>query len=235
MTAKLSRSKTPYTEAELRGQDLRESGFRGFGLTAILAARRAHNLALEHHAANSLTIDIPKLEENTMSNHSLNVRKALLALMQDYTTIKVTFIDPLSYKEDRSEDKAYIYLAPLGLGIQRGDLVLVPVARSSNMEEIRSFAVTQVLTVDDEPDLNLDLAQSYQWVIQKLDFATYNSRIQLEKDLAEDLARLERNNLRRNMLHGLTEQMGVEALGLIRHRLGIAEPETPPVVEVKGD
>ncbi len=234
MTAKLNRSKTPYTEAELRGQDLRDAGFCGVGIGTILGARKAHNLALEHRATNPLTLNIgtPKTEANTMANQSLNVRKALLALMQDYTTVKVTFIDPTSYKEDRSEDKAYTYLAPLGMGIQRGDLVLVPAPHTSNMEESRSFAVTQVLTVDDEPDLNLDLAHSYKWVIQKLDFSTYNGRIQLEKDLAEDLARLERSNLRKNMLHGLTEQMGPDALALIGERLGVT---VPTLVEVKGD
>ena len=233
MTAKLNRSKTPYTEAELRGQDLRDSGFRGFGVSAILDARKAHNLALEHRATNPLTIDVPKTEENIMSNHSLNVRKALLALMQDYTTVKVTFSDPTAYKDDRSDDNAYTYLAPLGLGIQQGDLVLVPVTlRHANLVESKDFAVAQVLTVDSEPDLNLDLAQSYKWVTQKLDFSTYNGRIELEKTLAEDLARLERSNLRKNMLHGLAEQMGPDALALIGERLGVS---VPTLVEVKGD
>lgn len=232
MTAKLNRSKTPYTEAELRGQDLRDSGIRGFGVSAILDARKAHNLALEHRATNPLTIDVPKTEENIMSNHSLNVRKALLALMQDYTTVKVTFINPTAYKDDRSDDEAYTCLAPLELGIQRGDLVLVPVTRTSIMGESKDFAVAQVLTVDDEPDLNLDLAQSYKWVTQKLDFSTYNGRIELEKTLAEDLARLERSNLRKNMLHGLAEQMGPDAMALIGERLGVS---VPTLVEVKGD
>lgn len=157
------------------------------------------------------------------SNKSANVRKAMLVLMQDYTSIKVVFtinlpFDPVAV----GAQTGYTYLMPYAMDLRVGDAVVVPVTSGG-------FKIGQVIAVDAQPGLNLDAPFQYKWVVGKVDFQAYNERLMMEDRIGAKVQDLERENLRKNLVAGLMESMGSEAVGLIGALVGAQVPEVKTV------
>ena len=191
----------------------------------IYDARNAHNARFTPQTNQEcITMSNDTLSNDTpTSNKSANVRKAMLVLMQDYTSIRVIFtvnlpFDPVAV----GAQTGYTYLMPYAMDLRVGDAVVVPVTGNG-------FKIGQVIAVDAQPDLNLDAPFQYKWVVGKVDFQAYNERLMMEDRIGAKVQDLERENLRKNLVAGLMESMGSEAVGLIGALVGAQVPEVKTV------
>ena len=191
----------------------------------IRRGRQDHNERwLQQTNQERITMNNDTLSNDTpTSNKSANVRKAMLVLMQDYTSIRVIFtvnlpFDPVAV----GAQTGYTYLMPYAMDLRVGDAVVVPVTGNG-------FKIGQVIAVDAQPDLNLDAPFQYKWVVGKVDFQAYNERLMMEDRIGAKVQDLERENLRKNLVAGLMESMGSEAVGLIGALVGAQVPEVKTV------
>lgn len=137
------------------------------------------------------------------NNRSGNVRKADLLALTGYTTLLVAFdLTPLS--EVSTPPELYTYLAPEDLKVTAGDVVVVP-ARTS-------FGLARVYHVDETPQINLDMADKYRWVVNVVNFEVYDSLVARDNQLQQIIADAERTRLHQQMREQIVETVGTEAL-----------------------
>ena len=156
------------------------------------------------------------------NTRSSNVRKAALLSLTDYYTVLVAF-DLTPFSEVTTPPELYTYLVPEALKLTAGDVVVVP-ARTS-------FGLAKVYHVDATPQVNLDLADNYRWVVDRVDFKIYEQMVARDNDLQQVIADAERVRLHQQMREQVSAIVGPEALAaataFLKGPEKAAEP-TPP-------
>lgn len=160
--------------------------------------------------------------EAQRNTRSSNVRKAALLSLTDYYTVLVAFdLTPLN--EVVNPPELYTYLVPQRLDVAAGDVVVVP-ARTS-------FGLARVYHVDATPQINLDMADNYRWVVDRVEFGIYEQMVARDNELQQIIADAERVRLHQQMKEQVSAIVGPEALAAARNFLRgpdkAPEAETP--------
>lgn len=143
-------------------------------------------------------------ERNTTSAYSLNSRKAALLMMTGYTTCLVCYdLQPL--ERMTTPPKLFTFLAPVDLELAKEDIIVVPAKEGQ-------FDLARVVHVDDLPQLNLDRADTYKWVVSKVDFHNYNALVKRDEEIARAVAQAEHGRMREQLKASLGDLIGPEAL-----------------------
>lgn len=96
----------------------------------------------------------------------------VIALLQSgYTTIDVVF----SLKDKTSSDKLYTYKVLLSDSIEVGCTVVVPTRDY--------FQLSTVVAVHTTPKIDKEAAYPYRFIVQKVDFTSYNSLKSKEEEM----------------------------------------------------
>lgn len=155
-------------------------------------------------------------ERNSTDAFSLNSRKAALLMMSGYTTCLVTYdLTPLGRMT--APPRLFTYLLPNEIQVSKGDVLVVP--------ESTTFSLARVVHVDDVPQLNLDRADIYKWVVGKVDFDLYQTLTRRDEEIARAVAVAEQSRMREQLKASLGDLIGPEALCAVRAALNI--PEAP--------
>lgn len=159
-------------------------------------------------------------ERNTTSAYSLNSRKAALLMMAGYTTCLVCYdLQPL--ERMTTPPKLFTFLAPVGLELAKEDIIVVPAKEGQ-------FDLARVVHVDDLPQLNLDRADTYKWVVSKVDFHDYNALVKRDEEIARAVAQAEHSRMREQLKASLGDLIGPEALTAVKAALNLTEEEKEP-------
>lgn len=155
-------------------------------------------------------------ERNTTDAYSLNSRKAALLMMSGYTTCLVTY-DLTPLERMTAPPRLFTYLLPNEIQVSKGDVLVVP--------ESTTFSLARVVHVDDVPQLNLDRADIYKWVVSRVEFNNYNALVKRDEEIARAVAQAEHTRMREQLKASLGDLIGPEALTAVRAALNI--PEAP--------
>lgn len=159
-------------------------------------------------------------ERNTTDAYSLNSRKAALLMMTGYTTCLVCYdLQPL--ERMTTPPKLFTFLAPLELSLAKGDILVVPAKEGQ-------FDLARVVHVDDIPQLNLDRADTYKWVVSKVEFGAYNELVKRDEEIARAVAQAEHTRMREQLKASLGDLIGPEALTAVKAALNIPEEAKEP-------
>jgi hypothetical protein len=123
----------------------------------------------------------PKKEKGMQSKQLVHL------IQQGYTTVKVSF------RMDGVANNLYTYKTNIAL--EPDDIVVVP-ARGE-------FKTAQVITVDKEPEIDLDSDIDYKWVVQKVDGAAWEELNRKERELAKTITGFEHKQRRKALLASL--------------------------------
>ena len=165
---------------------------RVMGRTEVAISARLHKLGINPDEVRSAvaTITQPKPHQGTKMNAQL-----LIALLQTgYTTVECTF---------DGGGQCYTYKAPLSMGLEKGDLVVVP-ARSK-------FQVVTVAEVHESPKIDVNKPFDYKWVGQKVDLSAYHDQTKREREAVEQISVAERRKAQDEALAALVGVEGREA------------------------
>ena len=155
-------------------------------------------------------------ERNSTDAFSLNSRKAALLMMSGYTTCLVTY-DLTPLERMTAPPRLFTYLLPNEIQVSKGDVLVVP--------ESTTFSLARVVHVDDVPQLNLDRADIYKWVVGKVDFDLYQTLTRRDEEIARAVTVAEQSRMREQLKASLGDLIGPEALRAVRAALNI--PEAP--------
>lgn len=154
-------------------------------------------------------------ERNTTDAYSLNSRKAALLMMTGYTTCLVCYdLQPL--ERMTTPPKLFTFLTPLELSLAKGDILVVPAKEGQ-------FDLARVVHVDDVPQLNLDRADIYKWVVSKVEFGAYNELVKRDEEIARAVAQAEHTRMREQLKASLGDLIGPEALTAVKAALNLTD------------
>jgi len=97
--------------------------------------------------------------------------KATILMLDQIDTVRACF--DAKYVEGLT--KLYTYKVKKGY-VQAGDLALV-------LDTQNRFKVVQVVSVDDTPNIDVNSAFDYKWLVQRIDTTTYDKCITAENEL----------------------------------------------------
>lgn len=120
-----------------------------------------------------------------------NVDHLIDAIQNNYRTIKVKY---------ESNGATYTFKVSNDIEVEVGDFVLV---QSANNQYYRTV---EVVSIDNEIDINFEADFKYKWVVSNVDFTKYNKQIDNEKILVSKIEDLRRRQQRQLVLQesGLT-------------------------------
>ena len=128
----------------------------------------------------------------------------IISLLQSgFTTIQCIY--DLT-KEDWANTKSYTFKTILS--VNEGDLVVVPNGKQGNMKVVR------VVTVHNEPKLDLDADFDYAWVVSKVDVIDYVNILAQEEKAGKQLLSLEAQKRKAEVLDGLKGAFGDDVQNL---------------------
>lgn len=134
-----------------------------------------HRRYPEHGFINGYAITLEETEHNEEPN--MKLKNAALLIRDDITTIKCRFDNggPL-----------YTYICPLDVAmhLNEGDFVIT---RGRSGHSPFNLAVRQVVSIDDEPDIDLEFNKEYRWAVQKVDIERLNQYEQEQKHIQKQL------------------------------------------------
>ncbi len=124
-----------------------------------------------------------------------NVDHLIDAIQNNYRTIKVKY---------ESSNTTYTFKVSNDIEVEIGDFVLV---QSANNQYYRTV---EVVSIDNEIDINFEADFKYKWVVSNVDFTKYNKQIDNEKILLSKIEDLRRRQRRQVVL----QESGLTAIDL---------------------
>lgn len=124
-------------------------------------------------------------------------------LQSGYTTVNVTYQLQAEFIEGVT--KSYTFKTFLAL--IEGDIVVVP-------NDQKGFSLVKVIEVHKEPQIDLDATYDYKWIIDRVDFTTYDMVLTKEKESTEQLRKAQQYNKRKEVLEGLKNVYGEDVAQL---------------------
>lgn len=126
----------------------------------------------------------PQAPTTTEGNGTMKTSMLVTLLTEGFALLGVKF--------ERSE-KTYYYKAPLAYGIVEGETVVVESPHSG-------YTCVKVVSVDNEPIIDVNGGYSYKWIVQRVDDTAYREHGEKEKLFYKHLNRLRNKALAENEL-----------------------------------
>jgi D-alanyl-D-alanine carboxypeptidase len=95
--------------------------------------------------------------------------------------------------------RTFVYKAPKSADVSEGDHVIVNTARG--------LVVVKVASVDDTPQIDVDADYDYKWIVQKVDLAAYDARVQREGNFVNVMRDVERVRQREALVADMREHL----------------------------
>lgn len=132
----------------------------------------------------------------------MNLNNAYAILQDNAFTVQVRFFGGGGAV---TAGKTYTYLCDIA-GIQVGDHALVMV----DAGDLSLPKAVQVVSVDKEIDADLLGAIDYKWIVQKIDYADYERKMEEANELNEKIVKLKRDSARAQLKAALVNALGLE-------------------------
>lgn len=142
----------------------------------------------------------------------MNFNNAAALLIPNAYSVQVKF-----HKADGTlnESRTYYYLCDIP-GVEVGQDVVVMAPDFSEQNTIIP-KICRVVSVDTEITVDLMDDFEYKWIVQVIDYSSYNSKKAVAEELSKKLTQAKRKKMREQLVSTMLNELGVE-LSVITNR-----------------